>query len=56
MKKLNFIVSLIATGMALGLAYGAFIRESVIQGFNICVTLLFVVGSVIASVITYKEI
>lgn len=56
MKKMNFIFSLIVTGMALGLCYGAFIRESVIQNFNICITLLFVAGSVMASVITYKEI
>lgn len=56
MKKMNFIFSLIATGLALGMVYGAFTKESVIQGFNICVTLLFVAGSVIASVITYKEI
>lgn len=56
MKKTNFIFSLIVTGLSLGMVYGALTRESVIQGFNICVMLLFVVGSVAASVITYKEI
>lgn len=56
MRKIHFIFALIVTGMSMGLVYGAFTRESVIQGFNICITLLFVIGSVTASVITYKEI
>lgn len=56
MKLIQFILSIVITLCAAGLFYGACTAEVEMKPFNICFALLMLVGAIILSVFTYKEL